>query len=506
MVFNVNEKYNLLVLKSMTKDECFSLEKHFNRVIDGWQFKKKYAGNWNGVVEFFKDYKYIPLGLRDEVKKMCKKYDYPLAIHGEDRITNNSITLEWFTKIVNQFFVNHEPKPRSYQIEAAYEILKNRYCLGELATSAGKTLILFLTILYHRAKNPNKKILVVVPNVDLVDQTIDELLSYDPQERLKMQIQPVYSGSKQIEMSNIVIGTYQSLVKKDKDFYAPFNVCIVDETHKATAKSIRDILKNCLHCEYRYGVSGTIQKEETTDRWNVMAYTGPIIKQVKAKFLMDEGFITKCKITVFNLQYKDVEMRKNLYTLSKSDEISGSEMYNLERKYVSKSEGRMKLLVDLCKKSNKNVLILFRFREYGEEAYNTLKKELANYNKKVYYIDGGVSTDNRSIFKDDAENEDNVILVASYGTFSTGINVKNLHYLILFESVKDEKILRQSIGRLLRKHASKEMAHIVDFRDDLSVVRRSGSKWKNILLRQGEARTEIYKSEQFEFKVRNVQI
>ncbi len=507
MVFEINIEYNALILKEATKDEVFSLDKYFNRQVEGWQYKKKYANGWDGKVIFFKDYKFIPLGLRSEVKEMCKKFDYPLIIEDESNIINESINLEWFTNIVKQFLKDRDDiEIRDYQIKTAYDILKNRYCLGELATSAGKTLILFMTLLYHRAKNPDKKILIVVPSVDLVQQSIDEILFYDRENKLKFNIQPIFAGTKEIENSNVVIGTYQSLVKKDKKYYTPFNVCIVDETHKATATSIREVLKNCLHCEYRYGVSGTIQKTETTDRWNVMSYTGPIISEVKARYLMDNGYITKCKITIFNLKYRDIEIRKKLYTLSSKKEIDGKELYILERKYVAQNENRVKFIVNLCKKSKKNILILFKFRDYGEKIYQQLKKEVSDLDKKVYYIDGEVTTDNRKIFKDDIKESDNIIMVASYGTFSTGINAPNLHYLILSESIKDEKLLRQSIGRLLRKHDTKELAHVIDLQDDLSVIRKTGSIWENALLRHGRERIKVYKSEEFDYIIKNIEI
>ena len=182
------------------------------------------------------------------------------------------------------------------------EPLKFKRCLSELATSAGKTLISFLTVAYLLEKEKAKKILFIVPNVSLVVQASEDFLDYNYRNAIDIKVQQIYSGQKIRQGRNVVIGTYQSLVKKEKAYFEQFDAVIIDETHKAKSHSIKTILQKCVNASYRYGLSGTIPKEGSLDRLTLMAYTGPVITEISANFLQNEGYIANCKVKIIKMR------------------------------------------------------------------------------------------------------------------------------------------------------------------------------------------------------------
>ncbi len=505
MKFRIYPDVNILKLTEATPKEIFTLNAQMNRRIDGYHFKKKYLKGWDGIVSFFKNNKFIPLGLRSELETIADRFNYTITYENPECIEDQVIDAKKFRKQMLEFFEGHAITPYDYQIDAALEILRKRRCLAELATSAGKTLITFMTFVYQLTQNKDAKILMIVPNVSLVEQVMNDMYDYNQNKGVPINIQPIYSGTKMIENANIVIGTYQSLVKKEKEYFEPFSCVIVDEVHKTTAQSIRTILQRCLHCEYRYGVSGTIQKKGSIDRWNVMAYLGPIVSKVSASSLMKSGHITKLKISIYKLNHSNEKFKRNLYKAHTSPESDPVRILKLERDYLMQHPKRLKVVGQIAKKfTTGNSLILFTHVEFGCRIYEHLKEVIKG--RKIYYIDGSVDVKQREYYKEQIKNVSDGIIVASYGTFATGISVKSFKYGLMAEPIKDEKLLRQTIGRLLRKHNSKTIAHMIDLQDDLSVQGENGRKHINYTLRHGRSRMKTYREQKFKYKLKEIQL
>lgn len=229
MELTLSENKMFLIINSCTELEYEQLKISLTKKIDGWRFhplvKKKV---WDGSISFLKRNK-IPSGLWKEIVDICKEYDFKLVINGVTRLFDQDMNVDEFNAWVDDFFKKHpDIKPRDYQIDAAYKILKYRRCLAELATSAGKTLISFMVIAYMMEKLGIKKILFIVPNVSLVLQATGDFEQYN-MSRVPLRIQQIYAGVKIRKSSNIVIGTYQSLVKKEHDYFEEFDVVMVDE-------------------------------------------------------------------------------------------------------------------------------------------------------------------------------------------------------------------------------------------------------------------------------------
>lgn len=203
------------------------------RVKKGW---------WSGKISYFKSNRYLPSGLWNELVDMCKTYNFPLTIDGIERRFDRDIDKDELISWVEERWSNAEMKPRDYQTETVFNIIKYQSCLAELATSAGKTLITYMTIAYLLEKKKARKVLMIVPTVDLVVQGADDFYQYNSDScNLLIDIQQIYAGSIIRDKSNIVIGTYQSLVKKPKDYFDDFDTVIVDEClHPDTIISMSD--------------------------------------------------------------------------------------------------------------------------------------------------------------------------------------------------------------------------------------------------------------------------
>lgn len=498
MELSLSDNKKFLVIDSCTELEYEQLKSSLTKKIEGWRFhplvKKRV---WDGNISFIKRNK-IPAGLWKEVIDICKEYDLTYTLNGITEIFDTNIKESDFLEWVDDFFKDSDIKPRDYQVDAAFKILRYRRCLAELATSAGKTLISFMVVAYMMEQLGIKKILMIVPNVSLVVQATGDFEQYN-KSRVPIRIQQIYAGVKIRKSSNIVIGTYQSLTKKDEEYFQQFDAVFVDETHKAKANSIQKIMDMCWHCDYRFGLSGTIPKRGTVNRLSLMSAMGPLVTQVKANYLQDEGHIAKCKVLQIHMDYATNEQKEAFSSLSKNP-YDRQKLFSLEQNFINQSDKRLDFVCNVVKKSTSNSLVLFHKIAYGEKIYQKLR-EITD--KKIYYVDGSVNADIREEFKKRMEKNNDVIIVASYGTFSTGISIKNIHNIFFTESFKSEVIIRQSIGRGLRKHASKDTVKIYDFIDDLR-YNQGDHDWLNYIYRHGMERRKIYKEEKFPFEVQNI--
>jgi superfamily II DNA or RNA helicase len=500
MEWELTHNDKILTLNSATELELEQLKISFTREVANakWDPRVK-KGWWDGKISYFKSNRYLPAGLWHDLVELGKTYDFPVTISGIERKFDKSIDKQEFVDWVNEKWANSKRKPRDYQIETAFQIIKYKCCLAELATSAGKTLIIFMVFCYLLERQKSKKILMIVPTVDLVVQSSEDFYEYNTESvNMNLQIQQIFAGSVIRDGSNIVVGTYQSLVKKGKEYFDSFDTVVVDETHKAKSTSIKNILEKCEEADRKFGLSGTIPKPGSLDRLTIMAYTGPIISSIRADYLIEQGHITPCEVYAIEMNYASNEVRDGFRTLHQRSEEDRKKLLNLEQNYAIQSEARLEFITDMILKNHKNSLVLFYRIEYGNKIYERLRQKS---DRRIFYIDGGTDKDLREYQKTNLEEGEDKIMIASYGTFSTGINVTNIHTIYLTESFKSEVIIRQSIGRGLRKHEDKKKLLIVDFIDDYRIGR-----YNNYLYKHGLSRQEIYKDQNFPYQVRSVDL
>jgi superfamily II DNA or RNA helicase len=504
--FLVSEDEKWIILSDYSEDvERKQLEISLTQKIHNFYFhplvKKKI---WDGSVCFV-DKKgpnwRIPIGLWREVMQICEKYGFEVEIEGLDRIILSNLTLEDFQKWVNEFFEDAEMVPRDYQVETAWKLIKYRYSVSEVATSSGKTLISFMIFAYLKSHGLIKKYMMIAPNTNLVIQASEDFDDYGLH-KLGVKIQQIGGGSKLREGCDLIIGTFQSLVKQEPEFFEDVDCVFVDECHHTNSMSIKKIVANCMHSRWRYGLTGTLTKRGTADYLTIQQFLGPLVVEIPPSFLFDNNYATPLEIKVVILDWLDDEYKQKMSELKVTNtNLEGAELYNIERKMVVESKKRLNYLVDFISKTSKNSLVLFQSvkDEYGRQIWNRLREE--NSDREVFYVDGDTSEDLREEYKSRMANGSNKILIATYGTFATGISINNLHNIFLVESYKSEVLIKQSLGRGMRKMAGKEKVNVIDFVDDFSF-----GKYQNYLMKHSVARIDIYKREGFQYKIFKVSL
>ncbi len=486
------------------KYEYLAMKKWFARRPDGYMFTPRFKMKlWDGYNHGFdKETDTINMGLWREVFKMCDQLGYDFNFLNKDefpinRDINKKKAMEWYREFLN----TNEMDERTYQLRVAASVLKDRYCNISVATSGGKTFIFSLVIFYLMSQgHTDKKFLLVVPSKTLVTQFYDDLLKYNAG-RFPVNIQEIYSETARItdpdSEPNIVIGTFQSLANYDRKWFKQFWSVTVDEGHKAGSESYRYILKSTFkNAYYRWGMSGSFPKDDTEEMMQIMKYTGPVIETVKAKELQDKGYITKVKIKGIILNHNDFEFLDRLELVASRDKKA---CYDLEVAKVQESEERLLLINKIVSKCKTNTLVLFHNTEYGQRMFELLKAK--NPDKVFHYIDGSVTNKKRTPIKEDMEKTDKVrILVASFGTLSTGVSINAITTVIFTQSFKKAQIIIQSIGRVLRLHKDKSMAYVFDLVDRFNTdpyVRGPKRTFKNVLWTHWEKRLQIYSDEEF---------
>jgi superfamily II DNA or RNA helicase len=259
-------------------------------------------------------------------------------------------------------------------------------------------------------------------------------------------------------------------------------------------------LVKCHNADYKFGLTGTLPKEGSCDSFTIQSYLGPKVYELHSADLINAGNATPVHVIGIELDYLSQKMKKSLYDLRNvpGDEKDGAKLLNLEKDTAREDRKRFKYICETIAKSTKNSLVLFGDikNSYGRSIYDWLRE---NTEKNAYYIDGGTKADNREYYKHKMEEEEDVILVASVGTFSEGIDILNVHNIYIVESNKSEYIVRQILGRGMRLMPGKEVIQVIDFSDNYQYGTDKYQK-KNYLMRHAEERERIYKEKKFPFK------
>lgn len=533
MKFRYDKETEELVVTKATRIEYHQLSLWLTRHVKGYRYMPAFKmGVWNGQQSYFKNGR-INLGLWKEAMRGCKEIDASFILENKDEFPlNRDVTLEKVTEFCKEFFKNHKIKtkdgkwipfiPYDHQIETAYKILKNRYCMAEVATSGGKSLIISIVMFYTlKHMNPDAKFLIIVPSITLVTQFYDNIVEYNHginnlMEMREKKIDAIlnpdakytpcdvrveevmserprkYSGA---DNPNVYIGTYQSLEKWPKEFFEQFHTVVTDEAHGAKAKTILTILSKTFKKAYsRFGVSGTFPTDDTCEILTIQSVLGPKITEVSAHELKEKGIITPMEIKAVMMNHNDLEFADRMEQIRKGG--YGKEAFEIEKDYIHVSEKRLDFIKKIVDKCDSNTLLLFHTIEYGEKIYNRLREELKD--KEFYYIDGGISGKKREEIKKEMEKTDGKVrvLVASYGTLSTGVSINAIFNVIFADSFKSEQIIIQSIGRALRLHSDKEKAVIFDLVDVYDPNNMS-----NILFRHFKEREKFYIKRKYPYKV-----
>lgn len=489
-------------------------------------------------------------GLLGTIENWCKENNIILSGVDENlKFRGMPISLEEFRQYVDNWGLSLNP--RDYQYEAAYNILCNRQSLSQLATRAGKTLIAYLVFRYM-LENGAKKILMIVPSIQLVKQGVADFSEYAE----FFKAETVWANGEYCDDANITIGTFQSLVKRvdpkstkyDPKFFDDYDVVCVDEAHKLVCKSINMILNQNFmkNVKLKFGFTGTLPEEGTIESYACHSLMGWTIQDISPMELVDGGFLAKPDITQIRINYPESPALTSAYIkcaeyLCSSDKIvdgkkillpkeqrsftvqyekvlpfalkqvkelydsdeyksylidlckaKGSNLLMLEQMLVHRSQRRLQIMDELLMGMQKNCIVFAHHTEYLKFLKEHFEQKFPN--RKVRIISGSANLKQRQKIIDEMNKEDGVILCASYGCCSTGITFKNVDYCIFAQSFKSEIINLQSIGRCMLKTDEKDTFYMYDIVDVFPTKR---------LYTQGLAKIRTYKKEGFDYRIIN---
>jgi superfamily II DNA or RNA helicase len=471
-------------VKAPSEKEYKALKKHFSLRQKGYFLKPAFRkGFWDGYDHFFNDV-YLPIGLWGELQDYVVSNGYDFNINGLDKFLNFTLDRDMVFDFIATLFENTGINPRWYQYESIYRILKYRYSAQQLSTSSGKTMISFAVYAYLKhtgAVDKNNKFLMIVPRSGLVKQTYEKFIGGYDNGTVKVEAMMVGGGVKfDIDMFNncdCVISTYQSLNNLPLSLFSKVKTINVDEAHTAKTESICSIIKASTPLRYRFGCSGTlVEARGYSEYYKNLEQLGPLTMVYDAKDLIDDGYAPNVKIIQLHLDYSRrmqegnisgyMEYRRKKPSPNTDEElIYFKSLYTIERDMILNDEIRFNAIMNYVMGLDKNTLILFN--DVKNEHGVRICQYLGDRGVTCDYIDGGTKNSDRELYISKIEGSSKMMLVASYGTFSTGIDLKNVHYIVEMESFKSPTLIGQSIGRGLREFKGKKEVVIIDVIDGL---------------------------------------
>ena len=481
----VIQKSNEVFLKIEAEPHVYyELRDHFTFEVEGAKFMPQYRNkHWNGEIHLFDlRKKQIYVGLLDRIIAFCKRRDYQYKFvdnqyYGTPFEINEGISYAGVKDYMRSICCH---PPRKYQIQGVYDALRHNRKLLISPTASGKSLMIYSLVRYYIDKG--EKILLIVPTTSLVEQMYKDFQDYGWD--AESFCHRIYSGKEKTNEYPVTITTWQSVYKLERSFFEDYNVIIGDEAHLFKSKSLVSIMTKLHHAKYRFGFTGTLDGTQT-HKWVLEGLFGPAYKVTRTDELMKQGHLSQLDIQCLVLKHPPQKF----------------DTYQDEIQYLIEHEQRTKFITNLTLDLKGNTLVLFS----RVEAHGAVLFEKINTNKdsdrKVFFIHGGVDAEERELVREITETENNAIIVASYGTFSTGINIRNLHNVVFASPSKSRIRNLQSIGRVLRKSTNKVKAILYDIADDCTHNSR-----RNYTLNHFIERIKIYNEENFNYEIITIQL
>jgi len=469
----VNETYLRIEAEPSTSQE---ISDYFTFEVPGAKFmpavKNKF---WDGKVRLYNTMTGLTYtGLVKNIVEFAGTRNYDVEI-------DNALVPEKYDYELDEFKLTKQP--RDYQLAAFERAIKRERGVFLSPTASGKSFIIFMLSRFYNKMG--MRTLVIVPTVSLVIQMKQDFDSYTSD---KLKIHSITAGVDKTSTEEIVISTWQSIYKMPKDWFRQFGCVIGDEVHLFKAMSLKSIMEKLETCKYRFGFTGTLDGS-LTNKMTLEGLFGPVKQVTTTTELMEQGHVANLKIKALILQH-DAESRKLAKKFTYQDEMD----------FLVRLEKRNKFIRNLALSLKGNSLILFQYVDkHGKMLYDMLSAK--DTDRKIFFVHGGVEGNDRERIRGIVETESDAIIVASYGTFSTGINIRNLHSVVLASPSKSRVRVLQSIGRGLRIGDDKFEMTLYDIADDL----KSGSTM-NFTLQHFTERLNIYNDEGFEYRIFNMEL
>ena len=495
------------IIKVKKKNESFleiitdpsiemELAEHFCFYVPGYKFMPAYKNRmWDGKIRLFDlRKKTLYSGLFQYMQEFANARQYDIQPEPNRTYglagTKNIIDIPALLNEITLTAGGNEIIPRDYQIAALEHALINGQSLLLSPTASGKSLIIYLAI-RHFLEESDQSVLLIVPTTSLVEQMYSDFADYSQFDEWEVteNCHKIYAGKEKYNVKpRVIITTWQSIYKESSGWFQPFGMVIGDEAHAFKAKSLTSILEKCTECRYRMGTTGTLDGTQT-HQLVLEGLFGPVHKVTTTKKLMDNNDLAQLDINVLLLKYADE------FCKIKRD-------YQQEMDFIVQYEPRNNFISNLAIDCTGNTLVLFQYVDkHGKPLHNMLREKLKGQERNLFYVSGETNVDDRENVRAITETQDDAIIVASMGTFSTGINIKRLHNIIFASPSKSQIRVLQSIGRGLRKSADGMDTKVYDIADDLHWKSK-----KNYTLVHAAERIKIYAKEKFDYNVYDINI
>lgn len=484
-ITKVNEVYGKVTCE---RHLAMELSEYFTFFVPGYQFVPAFRNRiWDGKIRLFNRVtNEIYLGLIPYIKEFCDEREYTYELEElEDEFS--IYQADKFFKSLNLHSNGNPITVNDHQRDAFIEAMQSRRKLLLSPTASGKSLIIYL-IFRQLLDYQDLKGLIIVPTTSLVEQLASDFADYSSEDDFDVDehVHKIYQGKDKHSGKKLIISTWQSLYQMPPEYFKQFQYVIGDEAHNFKAQSLTTIMTSCTNAKYRIGLTGTLDGTKT-HKLVLEGLFGPVRQVITTKELIDKKILADFQIKCLILKH-----------IQEKCEESTKWTYQEELEYLVNSSNRNRFIRNLTISMKNNTLVLFQMVEkHGKVLYDMIKEKAGT--RKVFFIHGKVDTEDRELVRQIMEKENDAIVVASYGTFSTGINIRNLHNIIFASPSKSRIRNLQSIGRGLRQSSGKEQATLYDIADDLR-----HKKHMNFTLRHFVERVKIYNEEKFSFKIYNI--
>jgi len=487
------EKIDESVIRMDSNDSgaIMDLSEAFTFWADNYKFMPAYRNKfWDGKIRLYDARRRtLPYGLLYKSLQFISERGYDVKLDPTlkpDNVPTKEDLLD-FVKNLDIRSRGQSIEPRDYQVEAFVRAITQERSLVISPTGSGKSLIIYMLIRYFLEHNRTRA-LIIVPTTSLVEQMKKDFADYssnDPTFDADTLCHQIYSGKEKHNFeANIVITTWQSAIKCGKGWFTQYGMVVGDEAHLFKAKSLNTIMGNLVNARYRIGTTGTLDGSQCNELVLIGNF-GPIHKVITTKNLIENDTLADLNIQCIVLKHDDV-LRKAVAKMDYHSEIATIVEHPNRNQFISK----------LALSQKGNTLVIFNLvKKHGVPLYDLIKSTAAE-ERKIFYVSGEVDAAERETIREITESEDGAVIVASAGTFSTGINIKNLHNVIFAAPTKSQIRVLQTIGRGLRKSDNGQGTTIFDISDNLS-----WKKKKNYTMKHAQERIAIYTREGFKYKV-----
>jgi len=465
------------------------LREFFSFYVPGYKFMPAYRNRmWDGKIRLYNQTTgQIPAGLFPQVLSFAELREYELEIE-ETEYGNpnegNKINPEFMMKFIDALKLPF--KIRDYQFDAVCTGIQRKNAILLSPTGSGKSLIIY-ALMRYLISSFEQDVLVIVPTTSLVEQMYNDFKTYGYD--VEKYCHRIYSGKDKNTTKRIIISTWQSIYRFQPDWFSRFGAVFGDECHGFKSKSLTTIMNKCVEAEYRFGTTGTLDGA-LTHELVLQGLFGKVYRVTSTRELQDNDTLAKLNIRRIVLDYNDI-IKKDF----------GKKTYQEEIEFIVTYQKRNTFIKNLTLDLKGNTLVLYNYVEkHGKPLYNMIKDDVEE-RRKTFFVSGETAATDREAIRAIVEKQKNSITVASLGTFSTGINIRNLHNIVFASPSKSQIRVLQSIGRGLRKTDDGKDTTLYDIIDDISWKSR-----KNYGILHADERLRIYGREKFNHKTYRVNL